>query len=32
MGRLLDQTKQNKIGIGTEPPSGGVEGDIYLQI
>ena len=32
MGRLLDQTKQNKSGIGTEPPSGGVDGDIYIQI
>ena len=30
-GRLLDQTKQNKILFGTEEPSGGNDGDIYIQ-
>ena len=32
MGCLLDQNKQNKIAIGTDAPSGGVDGDIYIQI
>ena len=31
-GRLLALNKQNKIGIGTQPPEGGAEGDIYLQL
>jgi hypothetical protein len=30
-GRLLDQTKQNKILFGTDEPSGGNDGDIYIQ-
>lgn len=30
-GRLLDQNKQNKILAGTDAPSGGVDGDIYIQ-
>ena len=31
MGRQLDLNKQNKILVGTEEPSGGNDGDIYIQ-
>ena len=31
-GRMLDQNKQNKILVGTDAPTGGVDGDVYLQI
>ena len=32
MGRVLSQTKQDKIRVGTELPADGVDGDIFLQI
>lgn len=30
-GRLLDQNKQKKILFGSDEPSGGEDGDIYIQ-